>query len=66
MCNYTYPMLLFFVKALSLVFGHLEIDERGLLRDGHDRDGPLPAGGQAPIRSRAQRGKGIRSGRQIG
>jgi hypothetical protein len=38
-------MLLFFVKALSLVFGHLEIDERGLLRDGHDRDGPLPAGG---------------------
>ena len=40
-----YPMLLFFVKALSLVFGHLEIDERGLLRDGHDRDGPLPAGG---------------------
>jgi hypothetical protein len=47
-------------------FGHLEIDERGLLRDGHDRDGPLPAGGQAPIRSRGQQGKGIRSGRQIG
>jgi hypothetical protein len=38
----------------------------GLLRDGHDRDEPLRAGGQAPIRSRGQRGNGIRSGRQIG
>jgi len=28
----------------------------GLLGDGHDRDEPLRAGGQAPIRSRGQRG----------
>ena len=50
------PMLLFFVKAFCSLS---EIDERhGLLRDGHDRDGPLRAGGQAPIRSRGQRGKG--------
>jgi hypothetical protein len=37
-----------------------------LLGCGHDRDGPLPVGGQALIRSRAQQGTGIRSGRQIG
>lgn len=44
------------ISRQGLFFGHLEIDERGLLRDGHDRDGPLPAGGQAPIRSRGQQG----------
>ena len=44
------------ISCQGLFFGHLESDERGLLRDGHDRDGPLPAGGQAPIRSRGQQG----------
>src|SRR5260370_35889984 len=50
------PMLLFLVKAFSSVIWNLTI--AGLLRDGHDRDGPLRAGGQAPIRSRGQQGKG--------
>jgi hypothetical protein len=49
-------MLLFLVKAFSSVIWNLTI--AGLLRDGHDRDGPLRAGGQAPIRSRGQQGKG--------
>jgi len=49
-------MLLFLVKAFSWVIWNLTA--WGLLRDGHDRDGPLPAGGQAPIRSRGQQGKG--------
>src|SRR5260370_12193603 len=51
-----YPMLLFLVKAFSSVIWNLTI--AGLLSDGHDRDGPLRAGGQAPIRSRGQQGKG--------
>src|SRR5690242_13932519 len=59
-----YPMLLFLVKAFSSVIWNLT--GVGLLGDGHDRDGPLPGGGQAPIRSRGQQGDGIRSGRQIG
>ena len=50
------PMLLFLVKAFFSVIWNLT--SVGLLRDGHDRDGPLPAGGRAPIRSRGQQGKG--------
>jgi hypothetical protein len=50
------PMLLFLVKAFSSVFWNLT---SGVCwGGGHDRDGPLRVGGQAPMRSRGQRGKG--------
>jgi len=60
----TEPMLLFLVKAFSLVIWNWT----GVgFAGGRTRQGwAAPAGGQAPIRSRGQRGKGIRSGRQIG
>jgi hypothetical protein len=57
-------MLLFLVKAFFLVIWSLP--GVGLLRDGHDGDGPLLAGGRAAIRSRGQQVRRIRSGRQIG